>query len=78
MKVAQTCLSAVEYEFLVRYAKHNGIPLQEALREDVRRLVMDYDVNKDDPIFKEMPAIRRGKKEKTSVDHDKVLYGGSK
>ena len=76
MKVAQTELNETEYGLLVQYAEKQGITLKEALREAARRLVLSEKVHPDDPVFTQPPvAPRTGKKERTSIEHDKLLYG---
>ncbi len=76
MRVVQTSLSEAEYKMLLDYARRKGLTLKEALREGARRLAMQDSVNKNDPIFIEEPvANATGKKERTSVDHDRYLYG---
>ncbi len=76
MKVAQTELNETEYRLLVQYAEKQGISLKEALREATRRLVLSDKVDPDDPVFTRPPvAPRTGKMERTSVEHDKLLYG---
>ncbi len=76
MKVAQTELNETEYRLLVQYAEKQGITLKEALREATRRLVLSDKVDPDDPVFTRPPvAPRTGKTERTSVEHDKLLYG---
>ncbi len=76
MKVAQTELNEAEYRLLVHYAEKQGITLKEALREAARRLVLSDTVDPDDPIFTQPPVAKRtGKRERTSMEHDKLLYG---
>ena len=75
LKVIQTKLTSVEYE-LLRYAESRGLTISEALREIVRKHVVEGRVYEDDPIFAEGPAVkRRGVRERTSERHDEVLYG---
>ncbi len=76
MKAAQTELNESEYRLLQHYAQTHGISLKEALREAARLLVLSDKVDPDDPIFTKLHIIPgTGKKERTSVDHDKLLYG---
>jgi hypothetical protein len=76
MKVAQTELSEPEYKMLVEYARSRGLTLKQALREGAVRLAMHDEVEKNDPIFVEKPVAKAtGRKERTSVEHDKYLYG---
>ncbi len=76
MKVAQTELSETEYNLILDYAKKRGLSLKQALREGVIRLVLDDEVVRDDPIFSERPVAKAtGKRERTSAEHDKLLYG---
>ena len=76
MKVAQTELNEAEYRLLVQYAEKQGLTLKDALREAARRLVLPDRVDPDDPLFTQPPvAPRTGRKERTSEEHDKYLYG---
>jgi len=53
--------------------------LKEVLREGALRIAIENEVRWDDPIFVEGPVAKTtGKKEITSVEHDKYLYGSSK
>jgi hypothetical protein len=79
MKVAQTELSETEYRLLLEYAKKKNLTLKEVLREGVRRVVLQDEVHRDDPIFVEEPVAKAtGRKERTSVEHDKYLYGSNR
>jgi len=76
LKVVQTRLTLLEYELLRRYASSKGFTIAEALREIVRRHVIEDRVYSKDPIFVEGPVVKsKGVRERTSVEHDKVLYG---
>ncbi|MCD6510471.1 MAG: hypothetical protein J7L11_08820 [Thermoprotei archaeon] len=76
MKVVQTKLTNIEYELLRRYAESKGLTIMEAVREIIRKSVLEDRVYPDDPIFVEKPAAkRRGVMDRTSVEHDRVLYG---
>ena len=76
MKVAQTELNETEYRLLVQYAEKQRISLKEALREAARRLVLSDKVYPDYPVFTRPPvAPKTGKRERTSIEHDKLLYG---
>lgn len=79
MKVAQTELSETEYRLLLEFARKKKLTLKEVLREGALRIAIEDEVHRDDPIFVEGPVAKaRGKKERTSVDHDKYLYGPSR
>ncbi len=76
MKVAQTELTEAEYRLLQHYAEKHGITLKAALREATRLLVLSDEVDPNDPIFTNLHIVPgTGKKERTSVEHDKLLYG---
>ena len=76
MRVIQTELSKHEHALLVRYARENGKTIQEVVRELMRGLVLSDRVRAGDPVFSEPPVgAKRGIKDTTSTDHDKVLYG---
>ncbi|GEM_PF-919477 len=76
MKVVQTRLNSIEYEMLRKYAEAKGLTITEALREIIRKAVMEEEIDKNDPIFVEGPAAKRtGQVDRTSEEHDKVLYG---
>ena len=79
MKVAQTELTETEYKLLLEYAKRKKLTLKDALREGALRVALQDEVQSKDPIFVEGPAAKAtGKKERTSLEHDKYLYGLSK
>ena len=76
MKVAQTELNETEYQLLARYADEHKLTVKDALRLAAQRLVLDDKVYPDDPIFKNIERkSTSGKKNRWSVDHDKILYG---
>ncbi len=75
MKVAQTQLSKSEYDLLVEYARKRKLTLKDVIREAVRSLVLSDEVSPEDPLFVEKPSTSRsGKRERTSEEHDKILY----
>ncbi len=75
MKVAQTELNESEYRLLQHYAQTHGVTLKEALREATRLLVLSDKVDPNDSIFAKLRVVPgTGKKERTSVEHDKHLY----
>ena len=79
MKVAQTELTETEYRLLLEFARRKKLTLKEVLREGALRIALGDEVRRDDPIFVEGPAAKAtGKKERTSVEHDKYLYGSSR
>jgi len=48
----------------------------EALREIVRKHLLEEEVDQNDPFFVEGPsAKKKGVVDKTSIEHDKILYG---
>ena len=76
LKVVQTKLNNLEYELLRRYAESRGLTIMEALREIVRKHLLDEEVDRNDPFFVEGPLVkRRGEVDKTAIEHDKILYG---
>lgn len=78
MKVAQTELSEAEYRLLAEYAKKRGLTLKQVLREGALKLALEKGLDPDDPLFTHAPLAKAtGKKERTSVEHDKYLYGPS-
>jgi len=77
MRVVQTTLTEEEHKLLEEYARRKSKSIKEVVREAVRSIV-EGEVVQGDPIFSRPPASRRtGRKDDTSVSHDKVLYGGS-
>ncbi len=79
MRVIQTELSETEHAMLARYARDKGKTIEEVVRELVRGLVLSDRVHSSDPVFSE-PRVgaKRGVRDKTSTDHDKILYGEKK
>lgn len=75
LKVAQTELSEAEYGLLVTYAEKHGMSLKEALRQAARLLVFSDKVDPNDPIFHMKISPGTGRKERTSIEHDRILYG---
>ncbi len=79
MRVIKTELSEPEHAMLARYARDNGKSIKEVVRELVRDLVLSDRVRADDPVFSAPPVgTKRGARDRTSTDHDKVLYGRRK
>ncbi len=75
MKVAQTLLSKSEYDLLAEYARKKGATIKDVLREAVRSFVLSDEVTPEDPLFTEPPsATKTGRKERTSTQHDRILY----
>ena len=76
LKVVQTRLTSIEYELLRKYAESRGLTIAEALREIVRKQVLEGEVHADDPLFTKGPVVR-GKRieEEISERHDEFLYG---
>jgi hypothetical protein len=76
MKLAQTELTETEYKLLLDYAKKKKLTLKDVLREGAMRVALEDEVQDKDPIFTEGPVAKAtGKKDRTSVEHDKYLYG---
>lgn len=76
MKVVQTKLNSLEYEQLRRYAKAKGLTITEALRKIIREHVIEEGLNLDSPIFTQGPVVKKkGITDRTSVEHDNILYG---
>jgi len=76
LKVVQTKLTSIEYELLRKYAESRGLTIAEALREIIRRQVLEGEVRADDPLFTKGPVVRGKKiKEEVSERHDEFLYG---
>jgi hypothetical protein len=82
-KVAQTELDAEEYRALVKIAEKKGLTIKDALREAALRWTSEESgIDPKDPIFDIALGRRKAQDwgkgtERTSVDHDKVLYGES-
>ena len=76
LKVVQTKLNTLEYELLRRYAESRGLTIMEALREIVRKHLLEEEIDQNDPFFVEGPLVKKkGVVDKTSIEHDKILYG---
>ena len=76
MKVVQTKLSNIEYNLLKRYAESKGITIKDALREIIKKCVLDDKTYNDDPIFKLPPSVKsKGIIDRGSIEHNKYLYG---
>ncbi len=77
MKLVQAKIPEAEYLLLKKRAVEEHKTLQEIIREALRSHLLSDTVDMKDPLFKAFPmAPKTGKKEKTSIDHDKVVYGG--
>ena len=76
MKVVQTTLDEAEYQLLKKMAEERKKTIKELVRETIRRLIEKDKIDPRDPIFTEPPLVTEtGLIEKTSEEHDKVLYG---
>ena len=74
MRVVQTTLTEAEHKLLEEYAKKNSKTIKEVVRQAIRNTV-EGSVDPHDPIFAQPPSSKRtGKRENTSVNHDKYLY----
>ena len=74
MKVVQTSLTEAEHKLLEEYAKKNSKTIKEVLRQAIRSTVEGY-VDPHDPIFAEPPSSKRtGRRDRSSIEHDKYLY----
>ena len=51
LKVVQTKLNNLEYELLHRYAESRGLTIMEALREIVRKHLLEEEIDQNDPFF---------------------------
>ena len=77
MRVVQTTLTEAEHKLLEEYAKKNSKTIKEVVRQAIRNTVEGC-TNPHDPIFAEPPSAKRtGKRDSTSIDHDKYLYSES-
>jgi hypothetical protein len=75
MKVVQTTLTDAEHRLLEEYAKKNSMSIKNIVREAVLTK-LEGNTNPDDPIFTYPASSKRtGKKDHTSEEHDKYLYG---
>jgi hypothetical protein len=76
MKTVQTVLNEAECRLLADYSEKRGQTIRETLREAALRLIMSDTVQPEDPVFTEAPLVgSTGKKERTSAEHDRLLYG---
>jgi len=74
MNIVQTKLSDVEYKMLEEYARKLGKPIKEIVHEAILKFITK--ISPEDSIFTQPPATSKtGKHEKTSEQHDKILYG---
>jgi len=74
MRVVQTTLTEAEHKLLEEYAKKNSKTIKEVLRQAIRDTV-EGRVDPHDPIFVEAASSKRtGKRDTTSVDHDKYPH----
>ena len=74
LKIVQTSLNEIEYQLLKQLSKKRKKSIKELVREAIRKLI-EEEVNPNDPIFTEPPLVDDKKKiEKTSEEHDRVLY----
>src|SRR5216117_1877995 len=82
-KVARTELDAEEYRALAKIAEGKGLTIKDALREAALRWTREESgIDPKDPIFDIALGRRKAQDwgrgtERTSIDHDKVLYRGS-
>ena len=77
MRVVQTTLTEAEHKLLEEYAKKNSKTIKEVVRQAIRNTVKGC-TDPHDPIFTEPPSSKRtGKRDSTSIDHDKYLYSES-
>jgi len=76
MKVVQTRVPEQEYTLLAEYAARTEKTLQEALREAIRKLVLEDEVDPQDPVFTLPPGGKpSARKRRISERHDELLYG---
>jgi len=76
IKVVQTTLDEAKYQLLKKMAEERKKTIKELVREAIRRLIEEDKIDPRDPIFTEPPLVtEKGISEKTSEEHDKVLYG---
>jgi hypothetical protein len=76
-KVVQTRLDLSLYEALQRAADGQGLTLQDAAREAIRRWIADETQFADSPLFNFEVVLGRGPKT-DSGDDDAILYRGRK
>ena len=76
MKVVQTNLNETEYALLEQYARRNAMTIKDVARQAIRKLVAEDIVHPEDALFSEPPVAKgTGAKDRSSLDHDKYLYG---
>lgn len=76
MKVVRTRVPEQEYVLLVEYAARTEKTLQQALRDAIRKLVLEGEVDPQDPVFALTPGGRpSARKRRISEQHDEFLYG---
>lgn len=74
MKRIQTHVPEEEYELLRRRAHTEGRPMKEVIREALRAHLLPEKVDPRDPKFTAFPLVRgKGRRERTSVEHDRLL-----
>lgn len=78
MKVVQTTLSDSEHRLLESYAARKSKTIKEAVREAIRKIVIEDRVLPDDSLFGEPPSGKTGKSDDASVKHDFYLYGAKR
>ena len=77
MKLVQAKIPEAEYLLLRKRATDEHKTLQEVIREALKSHLLPDIVDVKDPLFKAFPMTRStGRKEKTSIYHDGVIYGG--
>jgi hypothetical protein len=75
LKVARKERNESENQLLARYTEQRERTLGEASHLAARKLGLDDKAHPDDPIFRNIErASKLGKKNRWSVDHDKILY----
>ncbi|MBX8642915.1 MAG: hypothetical protein KIY10_10115 [Thermoplasmata archaeon] len=77
MKLVQAKIPEAEYLLLKKRAVDEHKTLQEVIREALKSHLLSDNVDVKDPFFNAFPMTgKTGRKEKTSADHDIVIYGG--
>ena len=77
MKLVQAQITEAEYLLLRKRATDEHKTLQEVIREALKSHLLPDTVDVNDPLFKAFPMTRStGRKGKTSMDHDRAIYGG--
>ena len=75
MKAARKERHESENHLLARYTEQRERILEEASHLAARKLGLYDEANPDDPVFRNIErASKPGKKARSSVDHDKMLY----